>query len=106
MHKPSSHKLRNKRALPMTAEVKNVSEVVKESVAGLKRKAGEVSDFLRTRCAEADQALDMVNQLGDEIAKSTAELRGLLGGHTNSPPVTSDTDTPLVLPKKKDWFKA
>ena len=71
----------------MSAEMKSVSEVVRSTVQDVKDTAAQVAAKLRTKSDEAKQALSLVDQFGDELGKATAELRGLLGGATNSPPL-------------------
>lgn len=83
----------------MSAEVKSVSEVVKSTVQDVKDTALQVADRLRAKTAEAKQALGLVDQFGDELGKATAELRGLLGVQTNSPPPDGD------VKKDKGWLK-
>lgn len=84
----------------MSAEVKNVSEVVRGAVADIKKTAADVADKLRQRTDEAKLALDMVDQFGSELGQATAELRALLGVNSNSPP--SEEEAP---PAKKGIFK-
>lgn len=87
----------------MSAEVKNVSEVVKTTVQEVKEVATQVADRLRQKTDEAKLALGLVDQFGNELGKATAELRGLLGISTNNPP----EDAPDVQPaeKSKGWLK-
>lgn len=85
----------------MSAEVKNVSEVVKSTVQEVKDTATKVADKLRKRSDEAKQALGLVDQFGDELGSATSELRALLGGATNSPP----PDEAQMPKKDKGWLK-
>lgn len=83
----------------MSAEVKNVSGVVKDVVREVKQVAAEVSDRLRQKKEEAKLALDLVDKFGTELGDATAELRALLGQGTNGgPPFDGEGDP---TPKKK-----
>ncbi len=88
----------------MSAEVKNVSEVVKGTVQDIKRTAQEVADKLKARGDEAKQALGLVDAFGVELGNATAELRALLGVATNNPPL-EDTPLEAAIEKKKGWVK-
>ena len=81
----------------MTAEVKNVTGVVKETVDDIKKTANEVAGRLREKNKEAKEALGLVDDFGRELGKATGELRALLGGATNNPPAAEG--------EKKTWLK-
>lgn len=89
----------------MSAEVKNVSEVVKGVVQEVKDTATQVADRLRKKSDEAKLALGMVDQFGDELGKATSELRGLLGISTNNPPPEPAPEVVKDAEGKKGWLK-
>ncbi|HEY6022059.1 MAG TPA: hypothetical protein VIY48_19980 [Candidatus Paceibacterota bacterium] len=87
----------------MSAEVKSVSEVVKSTVQDIKDTAAKVAENLKKRNDEVKQAFSMVDAFGDELGKSTMELRALLGGATNNPPSDLSAE-PVIEKKKKDGW--
>lgn len=73
----------------MPAEVKSLSEVIRQAKAKLAQ-APKVAEKLASNVSDLDQAMGMVDALADEIKTHTAEVRGLLGGMTNGPPADEE----------------
>ena len=74
-----------KRGKPVSAEVKGLTDVVKD-ISTIKEKASQVAADLRANTANTNESLDMVAELSKALKEADAELRGALGIQTNHPP--------------------
>lgn len=69
----------------MSEQVKNVSEVARE-IADVNAKAKEVAADLKTNLSAVSEALDVAKDVSLALRNAGAELRGILGIHSNNPP--------------------
>ena len=70
-------------------DVKQVTDVARE-IADVGKRAREVADGLKTSIGEVNEALDVAEDLTRALRQAGAELRGVLGGQTNNPPMEED----------------
>lgn len=73
----------------MSSEVKSLTGVI-QSIADIKSKSGNIAEDLKKNIADATEALEMTQQMSNQLRASVAELRGVLGSHSNHPPEGED----------------
>jgi ABC-type transporter Mla subunit MlaD len=68
----------------MSGQVKGVTDVVKD-IAEINNMASTVAEELRKNLAEVKEALTMTQDVSKALRDAGAELRGVLGAHSNNP---------------------
>lgn len=79
----------------MSRDVSQVAEVAQD-IAKLGARARKIGDRLKTDIADTHAALDIAQDVSDALRSAAADLRGVLGVQTNSPPPEA------ALPGKHD----
>lgn len=69
----------------MSTDVKQVTEVARE-IAEVGARARTIADELRSNLQAVSESLEIADEVSKALRAAGAELRGVLGAHTNSPP--------------------